>query len=96
MARERMVTRTVNLTVAEVMTVNTTTAEVLTVTVEVSGGLSTDKEIFKAVKAAHETDDVKCVKVMSVTAKEVLYGMSEAEFIRLAKVLPPRTVKDEG
>lgn len=96
MARERMVTRTVNLTVAEVMTVNTTTAEVQTVTVEVSGGLSTDKEIMRAVKAAHETEDVKCVKLMNVSVKEVLYGMTEAEFIRLAKVLPPRSVKDEG
>lgn len=96
MARERMVTRTVILTVAEVMTVNTTTAEVQITTFEIGGGLSADKDILKAVKKAHETDDLKIVKLNEVTTREVLYGMPESDFIRLAKVLPPRTVKDEG
>ena len=95
MARERYVTRTVILNVAEVMTVNTTTAEVVTITAEIGGGLTNDKDILKAVKKAHETDEVKCVKVMSVTTKEVLYGMPESDFIRLAKVLPPRTKTSE-
>lgn len=96
MARERMVTRTVILNVAEVMTVNTTTAEVRTLTVEIGGGLSTDKEILKAVKKYHETDELKVVKLLGVSNKETLYGMPESEFIRLAKVLPPRTAKDEA
>lgn len=95
MARERMVTRTVILNVAEVMTVNTTTADVRTLTVEIGGGLSTDKEILKAVKKYHETDELKIVKLLGVSTKETLYGMPESEFIRLAKVLPPRTVKSE-
>lgn len=94
MARERMVTRTVFLNVAEVMTVNTTTAEVRNITVEIGGGLSTDKDILKAIKKSHETDTLKVVTLVSVTAKEVLYGMSESEFIRLAKVLPPRGKTD--
>lgn len=95
MARERMVTRTVILNVAEVMTVNTNTAEISTVTVEIGGGLSTDKDIMKAVKKAHETDEIKCVKLMGVSVKEVLYGMPESDFIRMAKVLPPRTKNNE-
>lgn len=94
MARERMVTRTVYLNVVEVMTVNTTTASVRNITVEIGGTLSTDTDILKAVKKQHETDTLKCVALVSVTAKEVLYGMSESEFIRLANVLPPRSKTD--
>ena len=95
MARERMVTRTVELTIAEVMTVDTTTAKVETIAYEIGGGLTEEKAILKAVKKLHETDTFKCVSVVSVTIKEILYGMSEIDFIKNAKVLPPRTKIDE-
>lgn len=93
MARERMVTRTVELTVAEVMTLNTATAEVATVTYKVGGTFKDTNAVLKAVKKLHETDTFKCVAVQSVSTEEVLYGMPEAEFIKLAKVLPPRSNK---
>ena len=95
MARERMVTRTVELTVASVMCLNTATAQVETVAYEIGGGLTDEKAILKAVKKQHETDTHKCVSVVSVTVNEILYGMPESEFIKHAKVLPPRGTKDE-
>lgn len=95
MARERMVTRTVELTIAEVMTVDTTTAEVKIVAYEVGGGLTEEKAVLKAVKKLHETDTFKCVSVQSITVKEILYGMAEIDFIKHAKVLPPRTKNDD-
>ena len=91
MARERMVTRTVELTIAEVMTLDTTTAEVRVIAYEIGGGLTDNSAILKAVKKLHETDTFKCVAVQSVSVKEILYGMTEQEFIAHAKVLPPRT-----
>ena len=91
MARERMVTRTVSLTVAEVMCLEVTNAEVTVKTIELGGTFADNGAILKAVKKLHETDTFKCVAVQTVTEKEVLYGMSEQEFISLAKVLPPRT-----
>lgn len=90
MARERMVTRTVELTIAEVMTLDTTTAEVRVIAYEIGGGLTDNNAILKAVKKLHETDTFKCVAVQSVSVKEILYGMSEVDFIKHAKVLPPR------
>lgn len=95
MARERMITRTVFVNVVEVMTVNTTTAEVRNITAEIGGNLTNDKDIMKAVKKAHETDTVKCVAIVSTSVQEVLYGMPESDFIRLAKVLPPRSKSAE-
>lgn len=90
MARERMVTRTVELTVAEVMTLNTDTAEVRIIPYEIGGGLTDPEAILKAVKKIYESATVKCVAVKNVSVKEILYGMTEQEFIAHAKVLPPR------
>lgn len=91
MARERMVTRTVELTIAEVMTLDTTTAEVRVIPYEIGGGLTDPAAILKAVKKLYETDTFKCVAVQSVAVKEILYGMTEAEFIAHSKILPPRS-----
>lgn len=91
MARERMVTRTVELTIADVMTLDTTTAEVRIIPYEIGGGLTDPAAILKAVKKLHETESFKCVAVQNVAVKEILYGMTEAEFIAHAKILPPRS-----
>ena len=91
MARERMVTRTVELAIAEVMTLDTITAEVRIIPYEIGGGLTDNAAILKAVKKLHETDTFKCVAIQSVSVKEILYGMTEQEFIAHAKVLPPRS-----
>ena len=90
MARERMVTRTVMVSEVTVMTVNTETAEVVNVVYEIGGGITDTNALLKAVKKAHESNTLKCVAVMGVNVKEVLYGMPEAEFISRAKILPPR------
>lgn len=95
MARERMVTRTVELSIAEVMTLDTTNAKVETIAYEVGGGLTDEKAVLKAVKKLHETDTFKCVSVVSVTVKEILYGMPEIDFIKYAKVLPPRSKNED-
>ena len=91
MARVRMVTRTVIVTVAEVMCVDVTTAEVQIKKLELSGSFVDNDTLLKAIKKAYENDTFKCVAVQEVDEKEVLYGMEEIEFIKLAKVLPPRT-----
>lgn len=93
MARERMVTRTVELSVCEVMCMNTATAEVKINTYEIGGGLTDEKALLKAVKKLYETDTFKCVAISSVTQKEILYGMPESRFIELATILPPRGTK---
>lgn len=91
MARERMVTRTVESTVCEVMCLNTRTAEVKINTYIIGGGLTDEKSLLKAIKKLYETDEHKCVSITNTTQQETLYGMPESKFIELAQVLPPRT-----
>lgn len=95
MARVRMVTRTVNVAEVEVMMLNINTQKVSTLVAEVGGGVTEEKALMKAVKKMYEDASNKCVAITSVKQKEILYGMPEADFIRLAKVLPPRSKSDE-
>lgn len=90
MARKRMVTRTVVQTKAEVMCLNVITAEVSINTYTIGGSYDSDS-LLKALKPIFETDELKLVSVQDYTEAEILLGMDEDEFIRLAKVLPPRT-----
>lgn len=95
MSRERMITRTVVTVNYEIMVVNMETKTVENITVSIpSGDTLTDKAREKAIKASIP-EGKTFVSVISETTTETLYGMSEAEFIRLAKVLPPRTKAEQ-
>ncbi len=91
MARERMVTRTINETTVNVMIVDVTTANVTIQPLKLSGTYTED-EALKACKKRYETDTIKLVHVDSMEETEILYGMPEDEFMKLAKVLPPRQI----
>ena len=90
MTRKRMVTRTIEQTTAEVMTLDVTTAEVQVRSYDI-GGRYTDEELLKKLQKLFQTDTLKLVHIESQVCNEVLLGMDEEDFIRLAKVLPPRT-----
>ena len=90
MARVRMVTRTVTMTKVTVMCVKVSTATVSTETYEFSGTYD-NATALTAVKAMYETDDFKPSAVLAIESKDVLYGIPETEFIKVAKVLPLRT-----
>ena len=98
MPRKRMVTRTVEQTTAQVMTLDVTTADVQVRTYDI-GGKYSDEDLLKKLQNLFQTDTLKLVHIVEQTCKEVLLGMDEEDFIRLAKVLPPRTVnkvEDQG
>ena len=91
MARERLVTRTVTSVNYNVMVVDTESKTVDSIIVVIpSGDTLTEKAREKAIKA--EIPEGKIfVQIVSEEITETLYGMSEVDFIKLAKVLPPRT-----
>ena len=89
MARERMVTRTIEETVVVALCMEVSTASVKEMTYTL-GQQNDDAAILKALKKQYETDDFKVVAIKSKTVSEKLYGMSEADFIKFAKVLPAR------
>lgn len=91
MARERMITRTVFTTNYNVMVVNMENKSVENISISIpSGDTMTDKTREKAIKAMIP-EGKTFVTITGETTSETLYGMSEQEFIRLARVLPPRT-----
>ena len=90
MARERMVTRTVETKEVEVMTVNTETAEVKVSVIVVGVDYNKATDTLKYLRKHHETETVKIVSVIKETVSTKLYGMPEQDFIRLAQVLPNR------
>ena len=90
MARERMVTRTVSMSVATVICMDIATAEVRKISVKMGGGVSEEKEILKYARKVHETATFKIVAVEAVDTREIIYGMPEAQFILLATPMEKR------
>jgi hypothetical protein len=95
MAREKMVTRTVTQTTAEVMTIDVTTAEVQIREYIIGGTYDTNEILLKKLQKLFQTETFKLVNINSATVEDLLLGMTEGDFIRYATVLPPRNTKNE-
>lgn len=94
MAKMRMVTRTVKVTKVNVMCLDIEKGEAFNECVTVSGVFDSPEKLLKACKEALDTDTEKAVAIVEKKEIEQLYGMSEQEFINIAKILPPRQEKD--
>ena len=90
MARVPMVSRTITTTKVNVMCLNIETGEPENRSVTVPRTYKDTEKLLKAVRAIEETDTLKVVHVVDTEVQETLYGMTEAEFIANAQVLPPR------
>ena len=91
MRTNRMITRTVEIHRFSVMVCDTETAEVNIIDFTETGvNWSKDFDKLKELKKRYETDTVKLVAIQGEHIEEVLYGMSEADFIANAEILPPR------
>lgn len=86
MRRERMITRIVLQTTAEVMCIELTTAEV-NINTYTLGGAYTDTDLLKKLKEIYETDTYKLVYIESNTHEEILLGMTESQFFKYATVV---------
>ena len=94
MAKEKMVTRTVTQTTAEVMTIDVTTAEVRILEYTIGGTYDTKEILLKKLQKLFQTETFKLVNINSTTVEDLLLGMTEEDFIRYARVLPPRNTKE--
>lgn len=84
MARERMVTRTINVTECEVMCVDVTTAETTINTFELTGESYTSDKALKELKKHYETETLKLVVVQGMNTREEIYGLLEVDFLKVA------------
>ena len=89
MAKERMITRTIEVTTYSVMTLDIETAEPRVIDYKITGIVNTDP--LKYLKKLHETETLKLVTITDEHRETALYGMTEQDFIILGDVLPPRT-----
>lgn len=95
MARIPMVTRTITATECEVLCCDVEAGDTITETVTVPREYPNDEKLMKAVRPLLETEQIKPVHIISKKVTETLYGMTEAEFISHASVLPPRTTNEQ-
>ena len=93
MARTRMVTRTINVTVVEAMCVDTTNAEVSVKSLELTGETYTEEKALKELKKQYETDTLKVVAIQAMNVHEEMYGLKEIDFLKIAIKLDPETRK---
>ena len=95
MARERMVTRTVSTTTIDVLVINIETAGVDTKSFVLGQNMVKDEKttLNNAQKMLDDETGTtlwKCVAIKNIKEEETLYGMTEQDFLKYAKVLPPR------
>lgn len=94
MARTPMVTRTIVTTKATVMCLDITKGEPFNEVYPMPRTYKDEATLLKKIKAKYETDTIKPVHIVAVEEVETLYGMTEQEFIEVAKILPPRTTTE--
>lgn len=95
MARIPQVTRTITTTKANVMCLDIATGEPCNKVFTAPRTYKNNEKLLKVLKEIEETDELKLVHIVDVTTEETLYGMTEAEFIKYATVLPPRAKADK-
>ena len=93
MARERMVTRTVETANLQVLSVDVKTTETFICKFAISATIPEEKRL-KYVQKNFSKDGTVYAAILATTVTQRLYGMPESKFIELAEELPPRTGND--
>ena len=90
MARVPMVTRTIVTTKVNVMCLDVQVGEPCNKVIIVPRTYKDDEALMKKVRPLIETETIKAVHIVDKEEIETLYGMTEQDFIKHAKLLPPR------
>jgi len=95
MARVPQVTRTIPTTVVTFLGVNTEDRTTFEQSITLPRTYKDEQKMMKALEKVLDGEPVKAVSIISSEVKETLYGMTEVDFIKYAKVLPPRDAKKQ-
>ena len=93
MARQPIVSRTIQTTKANVLCIDVENERPFTKEVVLPRTYKDEKSMLRKIKPLIETDTLKVVHVQSFVVESTLYGMTEEEFIQFAQILPPRKNK---
>ena len=94
MAREKMVTRTIESTVVNLLAVDLTELEkgIQSMALEISGKFESEEEVKKALDKVYK-NEYTIIKINFLNVYETLYGMPEREFMQYAVELDKDTRK---
>ena len=93
--KERMITRTVVTNICNVVAVNMENMTVEKLSIPATVEYDTVEKADKYFRKNWNVTGLAFAKVESITKEEKLYGMSEIDFIKYARELPPRGTKEE-
>lgn len=93
MARVPQVTRTIPTTIVNIFCINLDDKSTFEQSITLPRTYKDEKSMMGAVEQVLEGEPIKAVSIVSSEIQKTLYGMSEADFIRYATVLPPRGTK---
>lgn len=88
MARKRVVSRTITVTVATVMYANAQAQNFEDKVVEVQGEYKSTADLMKVITKKYQFDGLVPIAVKSHHTADILYEMDEDMFISLARVVP--------
>lgn len=94
MAKKPMITRTIQTTEVNVLCMDILQGEPFNVEVTLPRTYKDNTAMLKAAAALIDTEHLKAVHVVQSEVKTTLYGMTEADFIANATILPARSNKD--
>ena len=89
MTKERIITRTIESNIFEVMVCDTETAEVKTIEIR-TGVLPASTNLERYLKKHYDTDTLTTRAVISHRTAANLHGMPESLFMQYAEVMPNR------
>ena len=87
MRKEHLITRTITSTIYDVMAVNIETATVETIQVTLSGSALDAEKALKRVSGSDLLNGRKAVAIINTTETSNLYGMSDTDFIKYARII---------
>ena len=90
MARERMVTRTIVRTNVKAMFVDIVEKSVIESSFILTGEQD-EKSALKELEKIVDTNALKPVSIISMETEEILYGMTEQDFVTFGHVMESRT-----
>lgn len=94
MKKEKMITRTFEVTSGMVLAMNLDSEEVENRYFTVIGNYDS-KSVLSVLENDYLFEHYKPIKVKSISTDECLYGMAESDFLSHAILLPPRKKYDE-
>ena len=91
--RAKMVTRSITATNALLLAVNKSTGVTFDTKIMLAGKFKSDEALLRKANKDNKDDNVQFLFVKGAEVQNLLYGVSESDFLAIAKPLDPTTRK---